>query len=249
MSDVARRRGGAARRTSPSCACTGRPTILRHRAGRRAWPPPTRSWPPRDGAGPSCSAPRAGTSAPASTSATPERTSERSTAKPSACSRRRCPWWRRCRVRPSGAAAGWPCRRTSGWPPRRAVQCQFRPPRLSPRLRAQRDAAGRGRPTGRGRLALLRPARRRRRGVASVCATSWPPRASRGPGHRIAGELAAAGPLAVRAIRATLRRGPGRPSAPGHGARARRAARLGHARLRRRGAGRAERRDPLFSGA
>ena len=92
----------------------------------------------------------------------------------------------------------------------RAGSVPFRPPRLPPRLRAQRDPAGRARPPARGRPPAdgppcrgrggagprpVRPAGRCRRGRL------------RARSHHYGGELAAAGPLAVRAIRATLRQG------------------------------------------
>ena len=222
-------------------------------ADRRRWPPPTRSWTARAGAVRSCSPRRAGTSAPGSTSPpTRARTSLRSTAPRCGSSPPRSPSSPRCRAPRSAAAAGWRCRPTSGWPRRAAASARTSPASgfhhgfaLTVTLPAVVGPPGRGRPAcSRGGASA---GRRRWR---SVCATAWPTRVTCwAQALAYADELARAGPLAVRAIRATLRRGLVDEArlAMEHEC-AEQLAPAGHGRLRRGVRAAAERRDPRFSG-
>ena len=180
-------------------------TALIERRGRGL----RRAGPARGGAAPSSWRRRAVTSALGSTSRpTPARTSLRCTAPPCASSPPRSPWWPRCRVRPSAAAAGWRCRPTSGWPRRTPASAP-----TSRRLGFHHGFA----------LSVTLPAVVGRQAAADLLLTGRRVGGEEALGLGLcdrladdgdllaqalhyAGELAAAGPLAVRSIRATLRR-------------------------------------------
>ncbi len=128
---------------------------------------------------------------------------------PCASSPPRSPWWPPCRVPPSAAAAGSRSRRTSGWRRRRAASAPTSPAWASttaspltvtlPAVVGRQAAADlllTGRRVG-GEEALALGLCDRLAGDGDVLAQAL----------AYAGELAASGPLAVRAIRATLRRG------------------------------------------
>ncbi len=165
--------------------------------------------------GRSCSAQRASTSARAPTSpAGPRSGSATAAAVPASCtsrrrgySRHRCRSSPPCRVRRSAAGSAWRAPPTSGWPARVAVLRQLRQDRAASGFRAERHAAGVNRPAARQGPALHR-APDRRRGSRKDRARRPAGRTGRvQAAHELAREIADAGPLAVLAIRATMRDG------------------------------------------
>ena len=128
-------------------------------------------------------------------------------------------WWPRCTARRWAAAWAWPLRPTSVIAaPEARFSANLRPPGVPSGLRPERDPAPAGGPARRPPTCCT--PRRRVPGEEAAqlgLADRLVPRDEvRSEAHTMAREIAMSAPLAVRSIRATHARRPGRPSRGGH---------------------------------
>ena len=195
--------------TSPWSRCIDHPTTSSTSRWSRRSRMPTRTLQPVP-AGPSCCAPRVATSAPVPTYRRgPSGRWATSTSRRCGSSGPSCPSLPRSPARRSGAGSASPCRPTSGWRARRVGSPPTSHASGSTTGSAQRSRCPKWSGTGGDDLASLqRPTDRRRGGTGiGLCDRLVAADEIRGAAHALALELAGSAPLAVRAVRATLREG------------------------------------------